>query len=96
MFISVRCQVGFQSFGKFTAGEQDVPPTALAFETDIRAKAGDGPFIGAAGMLFAQAQMVLETQVREHRKQSLAIEVRRDYYKLNRDKLRATIFVRGE
>lgn len=47
-------------------------------------------------MLFAQAQMVLETQVREHRKQSLAIEVGRDYYKLNRDKLRATIFVRGE
>jgi hypothetical protein len=57
-------QVGFESFGKLATRQQDAPPTAFAFETDIRAKPNDGPFVGAAWMLFSQAEMIVETQVR--------------------------------
>ena len=57
------CKVGFESLGKFTPREQDAPTAAFAFEPDIRAKSRDGPFIGAARMLFSQAKMIVETQV---------------------------------
>lgn len=66
MFISVRCQVGFQALGKFTAGEQNAPSASFAFEADIGAKAGNGPFIGAARVLFAETQVVVKTQVGKH------------------------------
>ena len=59
-------KVGFEPFGKFTAGKHDAASTAFAFETDIRAEAYDGPFVGTARMLFAEPQVVIEVKVREH------------------------------
>jgi hypothetical protein len=59
----VLCQVGFESLGKFTPREQDAPSTALAFETDIRAKPRDSPLVGAARMLLAKAKMIVEAQI---------------------------------
>jgi hypothetical protein len=66
LFFFVFSEISFQSFGKFTTGQHDAPSTALAFEPDVRAQARDRPFIGATGMLFAQAQMIVELQVEEH------------------------------
>lgn len=59
-------EIGFEPFGKFTAGEHDASSTALAFQPNIRAKPRDNPFIGAAGMLFAQAQVIVELKVWKH------------------------------
>ena len=56
-------EVGFESLGKFTPRQQDAPPAAFAFESDVRAKAYDGPFVGPARVLFSQAEMIVETQV---------------------------------
>jgi len=66
MFFFVFGEIGFKPFGKFAAGEHDAPSAAFAFQSNIRAKTRDGPFVGAAGMLFAQAQVVVEAQVWEH------------------------------
>jgi hypothetical protein len=63
LFIFVLCQIGFESFGKLTPRQQYAPSTAFAFEPDIRAKPYDGPLIGATGMLFSEAEMVIEAQV---------------------------------
>ena len=60
------CQVDFESLGKLTPRQQDTPPAAFAFESDIRAKACNGPFVGAARMLFSEAEMIVETQVGKH------------------------------
>jgi len=57
-------QVRFESLGKFTPRQQDPALAASAFQPDIRAEPRDGPFIGAARMLFSQAEMIVETQVR--------------------------------
>jgi hypothetical protein len=57
-------KVSFESLCKFTPRQQDAPSAAFAFEPDIRAETGDGPFIGTARMLFAEAEVVVETQVR--------------------------------
>jgi hypothetical protein len=59
-------QVSFDSFGKLTSRQQDAPPAAFAFESNVRAKADDGPLVGAAWMLFSQAKMIVETQVGKH------------------------------
>ena len=56
-------KVGFKSLGKFAPRQQDAPPTAFAFQTDIRAKSCDGPFVGTARMLFSETEMIVETQV---------------------------------
>jgi hypothetical protein len=57
-------EVGFETLGEFAAGEHDAPSAAFAYETDVRAEAGDGPFVGTARMLFSEAKMIVETQVR--------------------------------
>jgi hypothetical protein len=57
------CEIGFESFGKFTPCQHDAPATALALEPDIRAKTCDGPFIGTTRMLFPETEMIVETQV---------------------------------
>ena len=56
-------QVDFKSLCKFTPRQQDASAAAFALEPDIRAEAGDGPLIGAARVLFSQAEMIVETQV---------------------------------
>jgi len=109
MFFFVFSEIGFKPFGKFAAVEHDAPSAALTFQSNIRAEARDGPFVGAAGMLFAQAQVVVEAQVWEH----VSLGLRRlsdellnlyvyfrhpkfwcKYYKLNCDKLRTRILPR--
>ena len=57
-------QVGFESLCKFTPRQQDAPPAAFAFESDIRTEPYDGPFVGTARMLFSEAKMIVETQIR--------------------------------
>jgi len=59
-------EIGFKPFGKFAPGKHDVAPTTLAFESDIGAKTSDSPFVGAAGMLFTEAQMIFELEVGKH------------------------------
>jgi hypothetical protein len=59
ILLNVDSQIGLEPLCQFAAGEQDSPPAAAAFEADIRSKAGNGPFVGAAWMLFAKAQMVI-------------------------------------
>ncbi len=65
-FISVLCQIGFESLDKFTPCQHNAPPAACALEPDIRAQACDDPFVGATGVLLAQAQAVVETKVGQH------------------------------
>jgi hypothetical protein len=63
LFIFVLCQIGFESFGKFAPSEHDMPATALAFEPDVRAETSDSPLVGATGVLFSKAEMIVEVQV---------------------------------
>jgi hypothetical protein len=56
-------KINFESLCKFTPRQQNAPAAAFAFESDIRAKASDGPFVGATRMLLAQAKMIVEMQV---------------------------------
>jgi hypothetical protein len=63
LFIFVLGQIGFESFGKFATSEHNTPPTALAFEPDIRAETCDNPLVGATGVLFSKAEMIIEAQV---------------------------------
>jgi len=62
----VLCEVGFEAFGKFAPRKQYTPPASFAFEPDIRAETRDRPFVGAARMLFAETQVIVETEIREH------------------------------
>ena len=59
-------EIGFEPFGEFAPGKHNMAPTTFAFEPDIRAEASDGPFVGAARMLFAKAQVIVELEVGEH------------------------------
>ena len=59
-------QVGFEPLGKLAPRQQDAPSAAFAFETDIRAEACNSPFVGPARVLFSEAEMIVETQVRQH------------------------------
>jgi len=59
-------EICFKPLCKFASGEHDTPPAASTFQPNIRAETRDGPFIGAARMLFAQAQVIVESQVGKH------------------------------
>jgi len=59
-------EVGFESLCKFTPRQHHAPPAALALEPDIRTETRNGPFVRAARMLFAEPQVVVETEVGEH------------------------------
>jgi hypothetical protein len=67
LFFFVFGKVGFEPFGKFAPREHDAPSAAFALQPDVRAETRDGPFVGAAWMLFAQAQVVVEAEVGEHK-----------------------------
>ena len=61
-------QVRFHAFCQFAAGEHDTMLAAFAFQTDICAEPHHGPFIRAAGMWFAQTQVIVHLQVWKHTK----------------------------
>ena len=56
-------EVRFESLGELTPCQHDSPPAASAFESDIRAQPGDGPFVGAARVLLSETQVIVEPQV---------------------------------
>jgi hypothetical protein len=57
-------EVGFESLGELTTGEHDPSPTAFAFQANVRAETDNGPFIGTAGVLLAQAQVIVQAKIR--------------------------------
>jgi hypothetical protein len=59
-------EVGFEPLGKLTTGKHDPPPTAFTFQANVRAETDNGPFIGTAGVLLAQAQLIVQAKVRKH------------------------------
>lgn len=59
-------KVGLEAFCKFTACEHHATPAAFALQPDIRAETDNSPFVRATGMLFTQAQMIVELKVWEH------------------------------
>jgi len=69
------CEIGFEPLGKLTPGEHYAPSAALAFEPNIRTETCDGPFVGATRMLFAEAEMVVELQVRKHMNYPLLVSI---------------------
>jgi len=59
-------EVGLESLRKFPPREHDSPSTAFTLESDVSAETCDGPFKGAARMLFAETEVVVQLQVWEH------------------------------
>jgi hypothetical protein len=66
MVLFVVGQVCFQALGKLASCKHNTPAASFAFKPDVRAEPRDGPFVGAARVLFTEAQVVVETQVRKH------------------------------
>jgi hypothetical protein len=62
----VLSKIGFKPFGKFAASKHNTSSAAFTLESNIRAEPDHSPFIGAAGMLLAEAQVVVELKVGEH------------------------------
>ena len=66
MFIFVFSEVNFEPLGEFAPCKHDAASAAFTFKPDIRAETGNGPLVGAAWMLFAESQVIVESQVGEH------------------------------
>jgi adenine phosphoribosyltransferase len=76
----------FKSLGELATGEQDPSPAAFTFQPDVRAETDNGPFVGAAGVLLAQAQVVVQAEIGKHI--TYRFKIRRKDYILIYDKLR--------
>ena len=83
LFIFVFGEVDFEPLGKFSPGKHNASSATFTFQPDIRAETGNGPLVGAAWMLFAESQVIVEAQVGEHNLGGGC-----EYYKLICDKLR--------
>ncbi len=59
-------EVGFESLGKLTTGQHDPSAATSAFQADVRAETDDSPFIGTAGMLLAQTQLIVQVKIGKH------------------------------
>jgi len=66
VFFFVYGEICFEPLCKFASCEHDTPPAASAFQSNIRAKTRDGPFVRTARMLLAEAQVIVESQVGKH------------------------------
>ena len=77
----MRSEIGFKPFGKFAPRKHNTSSAAFTLETNIRAETRDGPFIGAAGMLLAQAEVVVELEVWKHIIYQLSMIVNQWNYK---------------
>jgi hypothetical protein len=64
-------EIGFHPFCEFAAGEHDAVFANFTFQSNIRAEADNCPFKGAAWMLFAQAQVIVEAKVGQHKQLSV-------------------------
>ena len=56
-------QIALESFLQFPARQQYTAPATFAFQPDVGAQAGYGPFIRTTGVRFAQAQVIVQLQV---------------------------------
>jgi hypothetical protein len=97
LFLFMFGQVDFESFGEFASRKHNTPPAPFTLQSNIRAETCDSPFVGAARMLFAESQVIVEVKVGEHEVGRQKAECRMQnevwkYYKLNCDKLRARNF----
>jgi len=67
----VRCwrQLGLHPLFQFAARDHHVAPALLALEADVGPQPGDGPFVTAAGVRFAQTQSLAQSKFyrRRHR-----------------------------
>jgi hypothetical protein len=59
-------EICFETLGKLTPGQHDSPATAFALQANVRAETDNGPFIGATGVLLAQAQVIVQAKIRKH------------------------------
>lgn len=59
-------EVDFKSLCQFAPREHDAPSAAFAFQPNIRTETRNSPFVGAARMLLAESQVVIEAKVGEH------------------------------
>jgi hypothetical protein len=59
-------EVGFDSLGEFTTSQHDPSSATPAFQANVRAETDNGPFIGTARVLLAQAQMVVQAKIGKH------------------------------
>ena len=59
-------EIHFEAAVQFSTGEHDSPTAAFALQSDIRAEARDRPFVGAARVLLAELEAVVEAEVGEH------------------------------
>jgi hypothetical protein len=57
------CQIGFESFCKFTPRQHNTSSTAFAFEPDIRAEPRDNPLVRATWVLLSKAEMIIQAEV---------------------------------
>jgi hypothetical protein len=62
----VLCHNSLYPPAQFAPRQHHPPPAAFALQTNIRAETDDGPFIGTTRVRFAQAQVGVELQIREH------------------------------
>ena len=90
LFISfVLGEVGLESLCQLAAGQHDASATAFALQPNIGTEANNRPLVGTAWMLFAQAQVIVELQVRKHRGKPGSLDrIDDEDYILNYDKLR--------
>ena len=51
---------------KFPPGKHHPMSTSAALQADIRAQAGNKPFVAATRMRFAQSHDIVELQIRKH------------------------------
>jgi hypothetical protein len=58
----------FGAAHQFAAGEQDAPPTAEAFQPDVRAEARNLPFNGTTRVRLPHTDGIFQLQVGEHEK----------------------------
>ena len=66
LFIFVFSEVDFEPLDEFAPCQHDASSAAFTFKPNIRAQAGNCPLVGAAWVLFAESQVIVEAQVWEH------------------------------
>jgi hypothetical protein len=59
-------EIGLEPLGEFTTSEHHTPTASSTLEADVCAETRYGPFVGAARMLFAESQVVVEFEIRKH------------------------------
>jgi len=59
-------EIRLEAAVQFSTGEHDSPTAAFALQSDVRAETRNRPFVGAARVLLAESEAVVEAEVGEH------------------------------